>query len=188
MQTTIITRKSGVITLCNGVGPDPVRTLGRHCGVYDTAWAANWGSNPRRNARIYRCVRVQWTSIVWEALIGRRSITGGVTPSGSSRIRFDFHIDGAPVRPTWLRAPNEANLRRALARMVLIKTQIAAGTFSFAEEFPKYRLRRRLGLPSRTVTCSEVFDAFLRHAEARVARDDLAPRTLSSHRQILDHV
>lgn len=33
-----------------------------------------------------------------------------------------------------------------------------------------------------------MFDAFLRHEEARVARDDLAPITLKSHRQILDCV
>jgi integrase len=33
-----------------------------------------------------------------------------------------------------------------------------------------------------------MFDRFLAHEEARVARGDLAPITLASHRQILDHV
>jgi integrase len=33
-----------------------------------------------------------------------------------------------------------------------------------------------------------VFDAFLRHEETRVAKGDLAPATLASHRQSLDHV
>lgn len=40
----------------------------------------------------------------------------------------------------------------------------------------------------RTRCCDEVFDHFLRHEAARVARGDLAPVTLASHRQILDHV
>jgi hypothetical protein len=37
-------------------------------------------------------------------------------------------------------------------------------------------------------SCGEVLDDLLRHEQARVARDDLAPVTLRSHRQILDHV
>lgn len=40
----------------------------------------------------------------------------------------------------------------------------------------------------RAQTCSEVFDAFLRHEEMRVAKGDLAPATLASHRQSLHHV
>jgi hypothetical protein len=40
----------------------------------------------------------------------------------------------------------------------------------------------------RAQTCSDVFDAFLRHETTRVAKGDLAPATLSSHRQSLDHV
>jgi hypothetical protein len=36
-------------------------------------------------------------------------------------------------------------------------------------------------------SCGEVFNEFLRHEEVRVARGDLAPVTLRSHRQILDH-
>jgi hypothetical protein len=37
--------------------------------------------------------------------------------------------------------------------------QIAAGTFNFTEEFPTYRLRKRLVLPWRARSCSDVFDA-----------------------------
>lgn len=42
-------------------------------------------------------------------------------------------------------------------------------------------------MPARTFTCVEVFDQFLEHAEARVAREDLPPSTLASYRQILNH-
>jgi hypothetical protein len=69
-----------------------------------------------------------------------------------------------------------------------IKAQIAAGTFSFTEEFPAYRLRKRLAVSWRARSCSDVFDAFLAHEEARVGRQDLAPITLAAHRQILEQV
>src|ERR1700733_4053315 len=39
--------------------------------------------------------------------------------------------------------------------------------------------------PFRARTCGDVFDAFLLHETARVGRGDLAPITLSAHRQIL---
>jgi hypothetical protein len=45
-----------------------------------------------------------------------------------------------------------------------------------------------LRLPFNARTCGDVFDAFLRHEEARVRRDDLAPVTLATHRQILDRI
>jgi integrase len=120
--------------------------------------------------------------------MGRRSISGGVMPVRGNRIMFDFRIDGVRFRPTLPWVPHEANLRRARERLMQIKARIAAGTFSFAEEFPDYRVRDKLRVPLRTLTCSEVFDAFLRHDEARVARGDLSPGTLDAHRQILDHV
>ena len=66
--------------------------------------------------------------------------------------------------------------------------RIRAGTFIFTEDFPQYRLRKTLRLPFSARTCSNVFDAFLRHEEARVRRGDLAPVTVAAHRQILDHV
>jgi integrase len=69
-----------------------------------------------------------------------------------------------------------------------IKTRILAGTFIFTDEFPTYRGRLSLHLPMTSRTCSNVFDAFLRHEEARVARGDLAPITLAAHRQLLEHV
>ena len=43
-------------------------------------------------------------------------------------------------------------------------------------------------MPLSAQSCNAVFDAFLHHESARVARGDLAPITLASHRQILDHV
>lgn len=120
--------------------------------------------------------------------MGRKSISGGVVPTGTNRIQLDFNIDRTRFRPTLPWVPTETNLRRARAQIVQIKAQIRAGTFSFAEEFPHYRSGRRLGPPPRPLICSDVFDAFLRHSEARVARSDLAPTTLDSHRKILNRV
>jgi integrase len=43
-------------------------------------------------------------------------------------------------------------------------------------------------VPLSAQTCGDVFDAFLRHDEARLARGDLAAATVASHRQNLNHV
>jgi integrase len=120
--------------------------------------------------------------------MGRKSITDGVTPLGRNRIQFDFTLRGIRFRPTLPWVPNETNLRRARERLVRIKACIANDTFRFAEEFPDYRGLRTLRVPLGAQTCGEIFDAFLQHGEARVAKGDLAPVTLASHRQILDHV
>src|ERR1700730_778871 len=120
--------------------------------------------------------------------MGRRSITGGVIPAGPYRIQFTFYVDGVRVRPTLPWIPHEANLSRARAQLARIKTQIAAGTFCFADEFPNYRGVRTLPRPSRIKSCGDVFDAFLDHEEARLARGDLAAITVASHRKILDRV
>lgn len=120
--------------------------------------------------------------------MGRRSTTSGVMPTHSRRIQFDFAIGAVRYRPTLCWEPTEANLRRAREHLRRIKDRIAAGTFNFAEEFPDFRGLHKLPLPLRAKTCSEVFDAFLWHEETRVAKGDLAPATLASHRQCLDHV
>jgi integrase len=116
------------------------------------------------------------------------STTGGVIPIGGRRVRFDFTLEGVRFRPTLPWIPHEANLRRAQAPLVRIKARIEAGAFCFAEEFPDYRGVHHIPMPLRAQSCGAVFDAFLRHGAARVARGDLAPITLASHRQILDHV
>jgi integrase len=108
--------------------------------------------------------------------------------AGPARIQFDFSIDGQRFRPTLRWIPNEANLRRARVHVARIKAQIAAGTFSFADEFPRYRDLQKLPRALQPRSCGEVFDDFLRHEEARLARGDLAPATVASHRKILDHV
>jgi Arm domain-containing DNA-binding protein len=120
--------------------------------------------------------------------MGRKSITGGVTPKGRHRIQFNFRIEGVRYRPSLRWVPSGANLRRARDYLRRIKAQIEAGTFRFSEEFPDYPIGKTGHLPLNAQTCSDVFDAFLRHEAARVARGDLAPITLASHRQILDHV
>jgi integrase len=120
--------------------------------------------------------------------MGRKSISGGVVPVGSHRILFDFTIEGMRYRPTLPWVPHEMNLRRARELLARIKAQIAAGSFCFAEVFPDYRGRQTAARPLAAQSCGEMFDRFLAHEEARVARGDLAPVTLASHRQILDHV
>jgi integrase len=109
-------------------------------------------------------------------------------PLGSHRIQFDFRIAGVRYRPTLPWIPHEANLRRARQLLLRIQLRIRAGTFIFTEDFPQYRLRKTLRLPFSARTCDNVFDAFLHHEEARVRRGDLAPVTVTAHRQILDRV
>ena len=71
--------------------------------------------------------------------MGKRLRTGGAFGVGRCRIRFDFIFDGRRYRPSVLIAPTEANLRRARERLGHIKERIAAGTFSFVDEFPNFR-------------------------------------------------
>src|SRR5713226_7667358 len=99
--------------------------------------------------------------------MGRKSITGGVIPAVPYRIQFDFRIEGRRFRPTLPWIPTEANLKRARAVLARIKAQIVAGTFCFADEIPRYQGLSKLPPPHRARTCGEVFDAFLRHEEAR---------------------
>jgi integrase len=120
--------------------------------------------------------------------MGRKSIMGGVRPKGLRRIQFDFEIDGVRFRPTLPWAPTPANLEQAQKLNARIKAQIEAGTFVFSDVFPKFKGLGKLPGSVSAKSCGEVFDDFLRHEQARVARDDLAPVTLKSHRQILDHV
>jgi hypothetical protein len=111
--------------------------------------------------------------------VGRKSITGGVMPAGVSRIRFDFSINGRRFRPTLPWIPNETNLRRARTHLTRLKAQIEAGTFCFADEFPRYRGLQKLPRVLQSRSCGEVFDDFLRHEEARLARGDLATATVA---------
>jgi integrase len=120
--------------------------------------------------------------------MGRKAIMGGVRPKGFRRIQFDFVIDGERFRPSLPWLPIPANLEMARKLNARIKAQIDAGTFVFSDIFPKFRGLRALPATVRAKSCGEVFDEFLSHEEARVARGDLAPVTVRSHRQILDHV
>jgi integrase len=113
---------------------------------------------------------------------------GGIRPKGLRRIQFDFEIDGVRFRPTLPWIPTPANLEQAQKLNARIKAQIEAGTFVFSDVFPKFKGLRKLPGSVSAKSCGEVFDDFLRHEQARVARDDLAPVTLKSHRQILDQV
>lgn len=120
--------------------------------------------------------------------MGRRSITGGVTPKGSDRIQFDFELDGVRYRPTLQRTPNEANLRRARKQLEEIKARIANGTFCFAEEFPDYRDLDEVVHAGRPRTCNDLFDEFIKRCESRMAKNDLAFATLDSYCKILDSI
>jgi hypothetical protein len=68
----------------------------------------------------------------------------------------------------------EANLRRAREQLAGINTRIAAGTFSFAEEFPDYVHLGKVPRSGSPRTCDDVFDNFLAHCAARVAKNDIA--------------
>jgi hypothetical protein len=109
-----------------------------------------------------------------ERAMGRKSRTGGVTGAGRERIQFDFKFGRMRYRPTILRTPTATNLRRAREYLVGIRERIAAGTFSFAEEFPDFLHLNKVPDEGCPRTCAHVFDAFLGHCEARVVKDDMA--------------
>jgi integrase len=118
--------------------------------------------------------------------MGRRSITGGVTAKGQGRIQFELWFEGVRYRPTLVRTPTEANLRRAREQLAGIKARITAGIFSFAEEFPEFRSLKDVPHQGAPRTCNQVFDAFIAHCESRVVKNDLATVTLACYRRILD--
>jgi integrase len=119
--------------------------------------------------------------------MGRISISGGVRSKGLRRIQFDFVMDGIRLRPSLPWVPTPENLEKAHKLLARIKAQIEAGTFSFVDTFPNFRALKELPRGIHARRCGEVFDDFLNHEAARVARGDLAPITLRSHRQILNH-
>jgi integrase len=109
-----------------------------------------------------------------------------VIAAGHNRIQFDFMLDGVRYRPSVARRPTETNLKRAREHLHGIKLRIRAGTFCFAEEFPNFRDLHKVIDPSQARSCAQVFDEFLSHCEARLARNDLSASTLHSYRKILD--
>ena len=119
--------------------------------------------------------------------MGRLNISGGVRAAGARRIQFTFVLAGVRYRPTLPWTPTEANLRRARHHLIGIKARIVAGSFSFAEEFPDYRHLNRTPREGSARTCGLVFEEYLAHCQARVARHDLTAVTLSICRRTLDH-
>ncbi len=119
--------------------------------------------------------------------MSRISISGGVRPKGLRRIQLDFVMDGIRLRPSLPWPPTPGNLEKARKLLARIKAQIDARTFCFLDTFPNFRALKKLPRGITARSCGEVFDDFLNHEAARVARGDLAPITLRSHRQILNH-
>jgi integrase len=122
--------------------------------------------------------------------MGKRAERSGVSPLGKDRIQFDFEYEGRRYRPTIERAPSEGNLNRAIKQLEGIKERIVRGTFSFTEEFPKYRFMKDV---AKAVTrgprlCDQVFDNFIQHCESRLAKKDLAFVTVYGYRNSLDTV
>lgn len=117
----------------------------------------------------------------------RRALTGDVVAIGSRRIRFDFVFEGRRYRPSIPRAPTETNLRRARDHLTNIKVRIAAGTFSFADEFPAFLDLKRVPDAGSPSTCGQVFDAFLKHCESRLRKDDMAAITVATYRRVLNN-
>lgn len=120
--------------------------------------------------------------------MGRKSRTGGVIAKSKRRIQFEFWFKGVRYRPSLLRTPTEANLRRAREQLAGIKERIDAGTFSFAEEFPNFRNLNNVPHQGSPRTCAQVFDAFLAHCKSRVGKNDMAAITLACYRRILNGI
>jgi integrase len=120
--------------------------------------------------------------------MGRRAISGGVRTKGSNRIQFDFELGGVRYRPTVVRMPSEANLRRARKQLEDIKARIANGTFNFADEFPDFRDLGKVAWATTRRTCNNVFDEFIGHCKSRLAKSDLTFATFESYRKIIDNV
>ena len=118
----------------------------------------------------------------------KKSYNGGIIALGDNRIQYDFMLEGVRYRPSLVRAPTAANLRRAREHLRQIKARIRAGTFSFAEEFPDYRELEKVSDASQLRTCDRVFDGFLKHCEARVQRGELSAATLLGYRRALDTI
>jgi integrase len=113
----------------------------------------------------------------------------GVRAKGPNRIQFTIWYRGKRYRPTVARASTEANLRRARKQLEDIEARIEDGTFNFAEEFPDYRYiddlpEQKLEQAAKR-TCNQLFDAFLRHCQMRVASKDMAFSTCNAYRKIL---
>ena len=117
--------------------------------------------------------------------MGRHSFSGGVRPAGPGRIQFSCTFEGIRYRPPLPWMPTEANLRRARRHLFGIKARMAAGTFSFAEEFSGYRHLKKVPRAGSPRTCNQVFEEYLAHCTARVTRHDMAAVTLTSYRRIL---
>ncbi|MFZ0008999.1 MAG: DUF3596 domain-containing protein [Steroidobacteraceae bacterium] len=139
--------------------------------------------------RAFRCSQVDRLTepLYGGALqVSRKSKTGGATAAGRNRIRFDFKFDGVRYRPSLPKSPTEANLRGAREHVEGIRQRIASGIFSFAEEFPDFRRLKKVPEGGSPRTCAQVFDAFLKHCESRLAKNDLAAVTVASYRKILN--
>jgi integrase len=121
-----------------------------------------------------------------ENQMGRHTTTGDVIAAGQDRIQFDFQFEGRRYRPTLPLMPNTLNLRRARENLQRMKARIAAGTFSFADEFPDYRHLRKVVDSNELRTCHRVFDEFLAHCEARRTKHDLSEATLRAYRKAID--
>jgi hypothetical protein len=109
-----------------------------------------------------------------------------VAAAGRYRIRFDFTFEGHRYRPSVLRVPTETNLRRTREQLACIKQRIAAGTFSFADDFPDFRDLSTVPGFGSPRTCGPVFDAFPAHCVSHMVKDDMAPITVSSYRRVLN--
>lgn len=110
--------------------------------------------------------------------MGRKSVTGGVKPKGD-RIQLDFMVAGTRYRPNLNLAPNQANLRHAKRQLAAIKTRIANGTFSFADEFPDYRFIESVATSASHPIFDDVADKFMQSI------GDLQHATKESYRKIL---
>lgn len=109
------------------------------------------------------------------------------TPFPGNQFRLSWRRADAGGNFYYSQAHNmEGWLCPALLKLAGIKERIAAGTFSFAGEFPNFRDLGSLPDGGSRRTCGQVFDDFLTHCESRMHKDDMAPITLSSYRRVLN--
>lgn len=131
----------------------------------------------------WRAQARSWTEIIRP--LRPRRVRGGVAPAGPDHIRLDVTIAGKRMRLTKPWVPTEENLERARQYRAYLLRMEAEGTLQLDKEFPEYCARFGKTIPVEVQTCAAVFDAFLRHAESRVLRGDLAQTTVDAHRRIL---
>jgi hypothetical protein len=113
----------------------------------------------------------------------------GQNGGNQNRLFYSFNLeDHVPASHLLRRIDKFLDLTDLRAYLVAIKQRIAGGMFQLEEEFPDYRHLRKVVGASGVRTCSQVFDEYIAHCEARLAKNDMAAATVTSYRKALDSI